>query len=293
MSEITTINCNELDQFWDTISPIGKRFDKANFIYRGQRDHKWELIPRVCRKDFLAKYKTGVASTLKDYPGQFFFEWSLLSSFIVSCDFMGLAIPNDSIEFRNYFHQNNITNIHGIKTDTWPEDKVIPLMALAQHHGIATRLMDWTRNPYIGAYFAASSAVDHVIFDKDDRLSLYALDINRINSYKGLKHVLVPGSTSSNLSAQNGSFILVEDYGSRGNDFIPGVSIESKIQFDPSILIHITLPTSLAGELLLRCHKFGISAASVFPGYDGAAKSVLESTLAFNWSQQHNGEFLK
>jgi len=46
------------------------------------------------------------------------------------------------------------------------------------------------------------------------------------------------------------------------------------------LLIKLTLPYQLAAELLLRCHKFGISAASVFPGYDGVANAVMESTLA-------------
>jgi len=46
----------------------------------------------------------------------------------------------------------------------------------------------------------------------------------------------------------------------------------------------VTLPNTLAGDLLLRCHKFGVSAASVFPGYDGVGKAVLEGTLAFDFN---------
>jgi hypothetical protein len=51
-----------------------------------------------------------------------------------------------------------------------------------------------------------------------------------------------------------------------------------------NLLKKVTLPTTLAGDLLLWCDRFGISAASVFPGYDGVGKAVLESTLAWHFS---------
>ncbi|WP_316224968.1 MULTISPECIES: terminase gpA endonuclease subunit [unclassified Bradyrhizobium] len=271
---IDIIDCATLDEFWETMSPIGARFGGQHdrFIFRGQAKSEWLLVPKVFRKSEIDKYKRGMMSTLGDHPGQFFFEWSLLQGFIRYCDATGLSVPGDSMEFRAYFDQNNITNIHGITNNDWPHDRVVPLMGMAQHHGIPTRLLDWSSNPYVACYHAAAS----VVIDRDrdkvspqERIALFALDLNTLPRISGLKHRTVPGSTSVNLYSQAGSFLLVDNSGYRGEPFTPDVSVESKLGPHSDLLKKLTLPTTFAGDLLLRCHRFGVSAASIFPGYDG------------------------
>lgn len=41
----------------------------------------------------------------------------------------------------------------------WPDQRILDLMAMAQHHGVPTRLLDWTTKAFTAAYFAASSAL--------------------------------------------------------------------------------------------------------------------------------------
>jgi hypothetical protein len=76
-----------------------------------------------------------------------------------------LPLPEDSQQLRK-----ELVILSGVDASTefakrlsdgtamWPPDQLLSLLALAQHHGLPTRLMDWSVNAYIAAYFAASKA---------------------------------------------------------------------------------------------------------------------------------------
>jgi len=281
MPEYLTYDHDSLDEFWNAVSPIGEVFGNStsNFIFRGHRDSAWGLIPQVYRQDVIDRYKTGMAGTLADYPGQTFFEWRMLQSFVYHCDLRGLSVPFDSMDFRDYFSLQNIMQMNSGNNALWPQDRVLPLMAMAQHHGVPTRLLDWSSNPMVACYFAAAGAVNDVTPSKDKRIAVFGFTFNPHRKDAEYRYVSVPGSTSVNISAQGGAFVLVNNFGNRGEDFTVGVNLETKLTHTDR-LIKVTLPISLAGELLTRCHKFGVSAASIFPGYDGVAKAVLERNLA-------------
>jgi hypothetical protein len=282
--KISEVDCNSIDELWNLLSPAGGKFDQPGrqFIFRGQRESNWALIPTVYRKEVIERYKRGMMTLHADHPGQWFFEFLMLNSFLNFCDSSGLVVPGDSMEFRKYFDLQNLASLHAFNNRDWPQAQVQPLMALAQHHGIPTRLLDWSDNPLVACYHAAQSVVKEDITGSG-RLAVFALDRSLIHPGMLLTYVRVPGSTSPYLSFQRGSFILVQNSGFRDEPFTPDVSLESRLPDHPSHILHkLTLPQSLAPELLIRCHKFGISAASVFPGYDGNARAALESFQAHN-----------
>ncbi|GLQ46182.1 hypothetical protein GCM10007862_12330 [Dyella lipolytica] len=298
---IKTEDCGTLAEFWTRISPVHPSFASPTMVFRGQRVSAWRLIPRVFRKDVRQEFDYGMfAMPDRDHPLQTIFEFTLLASFMQFCDARGLAVPGDSPQFREYLARIMIK--YSSHNEAWPDPMILPLMALAQHHGVPTRLLDVSSNPYVAAYFAASSTIeafsklrndqDRADFARGQRLAVFGVDVGTLHNAVGIRQIRVPGSTSPNLSAQAGSFLLVENHGMRGEPFVEDVSIEDKLEalpklsdelrtpIDATLLTKVTLPVGYAAMLLKWCMRHGITAATIFPGYDGAAKAAIELVMA-------------
>jgi hypothetical protein len=136
-------------------------------------------------------------------------------------------------------------------------------LALARHHGLPTRLLDWTSSPLIAAYFAVSEAKKNNGLARD--CAVYAYEDGE---YIGEENVNNPFSDrkkaievrvshySPRLAAQKGFFTL------HGNPTTP---------FIHPTLRRIVIPGRLCAELEEKIDLFGINAATLFPDLDGLA----------------------
>lgn len=265
------------DKLWERLSPINPiKPAPSDFIYRGQRDASWPLQPSVLRPENNPAQKLfGTLAINAD--NQVFAEMLILERFAQTCDLVGLKLPNDSIKFRELNLNHPRADKYYIDPSKWPNEELIELMALAQHHRLPTRLLDWSRRSYVAAYFAASFALSkRNEWKKDDRLAVWALDVHHIHLYKKVSLIKVPGSTSVNLAAQAGVFTLLKQEGTRRSPLVTKYLDEEFKTLPNTPLWKFTLPVTHSTRILELCELYGINAASLFPGYDGVVKAVFD-----------------
>ncbi|SDO39264.1 FRG domain-containing protein [Vreelandella arcis] len=264
------------------LSPLNRdRWPRGEYVFRGQPCASYSLTPSAYRsKGFLTSTAMlGRFGAVKG-GGQVYFEVMVLSAFLEACDGAGIQVPGDSMELRSILESpDNYTRM----PTNWPPRTAFPVLATAQHHGVPTCLLDWTRRSYVAAYFAASGILRSE--PKNSHLAIWALRVFGHKEWENIAFVEMPGGTSANLAAQEGVF-TVSSIKAGGRESFEHLPLEReqdvyKRQADgfPS-LVKLTLPVEEAGNLLQFCIDLGVKGSVLFPGYEGAAREVNDYAYA-------------
>lgn len=139
-----------------------------------------------------------------------------------------------------------------------PENE-IQWLTLAQHHGLPTRLLDWSFSPLVACFFAVKENLE-----KDGAVYLYeAREYKReekINIAKLDKTVVfLPSHGSKRITAQSGAFTLHPN---------------SHPEIGEPAITKFIIPSKLKPTFIKCLSKYGINNSTIFPDLDGLCAHI-------------------
>jgi hypothetical protein len=153
------------------------------------------------------------------------------------------------------------------------------LMGLAQHHGVPTPLLDWTDSAYIAAFFAFADAIESR--GKRQRakyVRIFALSpdipaaapVSVVMSWPApfVAPLSVAPLHNPRLYAQQGRFLVTNVV------HFEGYMADIERKYKRPLLQAVDIPIGFASEALRDLAFMGLTAASLFPGLDGAGRML-------------------
>ena len=266
-----------------------------SWIFRGQSKSEWDFVPSIFRSNISEEWILRQKGEKINYFEFSERELKVIRNFVKISDSVGLKVPTDSYEFRTR-DANRYLNAFD---ENFPPKENIEIWAIAQHHGIPTRLLDFSHNAFYAAFFAAIDSFEKGDFVGD--LTVLALNIGKYweisnrREFRRIQLVSVPTYDNNYLFSQKGIFLYDKNIQDRWKEEKQSHEIAvfsildafaeecEKLKIDlPDVIRMMKYPKHKVTDLLLHLHKNDINLAGLMPNYDSIKKTMeIERKIKF------------
>lgn len=192
------IYCSSMGKFYDALKPFMNKENQRYYVFRGISDTAYTLIPSIMHGNNIRAIKSTLIKNrqihfdvgnnndfLEDSWGS---GWELieaevliLSHYYDECNQIGIKLPDISefkkIRMEEVIDLNDFLGLESHSSFYWLPEQMVELAALAQHYGLPTRLMDWTFNVGMAAWFAAGK-------DNGKDCAIWAVNAKLLQGFK-------------------------------------------------------------------------------------------------------------